>query len=35
MTRPTIILHEKLIRLAKGMISAWEEWITEVKKQIP
>jgi len=23
----TRILHETLIRLAKGMIKAWEEWL--------
>jgi hypothetical protein len=27
----TVKLHEKLIRLAKGLISSWEEWLTEVK----
>jgi len=27
-----IKLHETLIRLAKGMISAWEEWLREKKK---
>jgi len=24
-------LHEKLIRLFKGIISAWEEWLKEVE----
>lgn len=33
MTRATIILHEKLIRLSKGLISAWEEWLAEMKQQ--
>ena len=28
---PTIKLHEVLIRLAKGMISAWEDWLKSVK----
>lgn len=27
----TIRLHEKLIRLAKGFITAWEEWLTDCK----
>lgn len=27
----TIKLHEKLIRLAKGMVTAWEEWVSEFK----
>jgi len=31
MKSSTRILHETLIRLAKGMIKAWEEWL---KKQI-
>ncbi len=22
-------LHEQLIRLAKGMVKAWEEWVRE------
>jgi len=25
----TKILHERLIRHAKGIISAWEEWLNE------
>jgi len=29
----TIILHESLIRLAKGMIKAWETWLEAAKKQ--
>ncbi len=33
MSRTTITLHEKLIRLAKGLISAWEDWLTEMKQQ--
>lgn len=28
---PTVKLHESLIRLAKGMISAWEEWVKAKK----
>jgi hypothetical protein len=27
MTASTKKLHETLIRLAKGMVSAWEEWL--------
>jgi len=27
MTAPTRVLHEALIRLAKGMIDAWERWL--------
>lgn len=34
MTYHSIKLHESLIRLAKGMIKAWEEWIHESKKQV-
>jgi hypothetical protein len=26
---PTRTLHETLIRLAKGMILAWEKWLNE------
>jgi hypothetical protein len=29
----TIRLHEQLLRLAKGMLKAWEEWIDEMKRQ--
>jgi hypothetical protein len=31
MDAPTVELHEKLIRLAKGMVSAWEEWVKKQK----
>jgi hypothetical protein len=31
LSQPTITLHEALIRLARGMISAWERWL-EAKK---
>lgn len=31
MSQSSIKLHERLIRLAKGLISAWEEWLTEQK----
>lgn len=27
MSPATITLHETLLRLAKGMIRAWEEWL--------
>jgi hypothetical protein len=27
MNQSTKVLHESLIRLAKGMISAWENWL--------
>ena len=27
MNKHSIILHESLIRLAKGMIGAWEKWL--------
>lgn len=29
----TIVLNEKLIRAAKGMIRAWEEWVQSNKKE--
>ncbi len=28
----TIKLHQTLIRLAKGMLSAWENWLQEQAK---
>lgn len=31
-TQASIKLHESLIRMAKGMITAWEEWLKEKKK---
>lgn len=27
----TVRLHETLIRLAKGLITAWEEWLKATK----
>lgn len=30
MTAATRKLHEQLIRLAKGMLKAWEDWVREV-----
>lgn len=30
---PSTKLHEQLIRLAKGMIKAWEEWLDAMKQQ--
>lgn len=27
MTSTTVVLHEQLIRLAKGAIKAWETWL--------
>lgn len=32
MSSATIALHEQLIRLAKGMISAWETWVKAQKQ---
>lgn len=29
----TILLHETLIRLAKGAITAWEKWLESCKTQ--
>ncbi len=31
MTPATIRLHETLIRLLKGVITAWEEWLKALK----
>lgn len=28
----TRVLHEALIRCAKGMIAAWERWLKETKE---
>lgn len=33
MSKSSIILHESLIRLAKGMVSAWEKWLNEAKQE--
>ena len=33
MNLSSIKLHESLIRLAKGMIKAWETWLEEAKTQ--
>jgi hypothetical protein len=32
MSASTILLHESIIRLAKGIISAWEKWLQDSKK---
>jgi len=32
MNKSTIILHESLIRLAKGAIKAYETWLRDHKK---
>lgn len=32
MSISTLKLHESLIRLAKGLISSWEEWLAVQKK---
>jgi hypothetical protein len=32
MSKSTLILHESLLRLAKGMLKAWETWLNEQKK---
>ena len=31
MSPATVKLHETLIRLVKGMISAWEEWLKSAR----
>lgn len=31
MSKSTLILHESLLRLAKGMIKAWETWLEQQK----
>ena len=35
MSHASIKLHEQLIRLMKGMIKAWEEWLLEQKEVRP
>lgn len=35
MTPSRIKLHETLIRLAKGMITAWEEWLKAERVETP
>jgi len=35
MNESTILLHKTLIRLAKGMISAWENWLKEQINERP
>jgi hypothetical protein len=32
MTPSTIKLHETIIRLLKGILSAWEKWLTDQPK---
>ncbi len=31
MSPATVVLHETLIRLAKGMLKAWEAWLKAKK----
>lgn len=33
MTPATVKLHDQLIRLVKGLIKAWEDWLAEQKGQ--
>jgi hypothetical protein len=33
MNPPTIHLHEALIRLAKGVVTAWEKWLEAMKSK--
>jgi hypothetical protein len=33
MTPATVTLHEALIRLLKGAVSAWERWLTTQKQK--
>lgn len=33
MSKATVRLNEVLIRLAKGMISAWEVWVKERQQE--
>lgn len=33
MNQQTVILHEKMIRLLKGIISAWEDWLKDIRGQ--
>jgi len=33
MSPATVKLHQSLIRLAKGMVSAWETWLSETAGQ--
>ena len=33
MNPATLKLHETLIRLVKGIVSAWEEWVRSQKSQ--
>lgn len=32
-SEPTVRLHESLIRHAKGMIKAWEDWLSAKKQK--
>jgi len=33
MTPATVTLHETLIRLVKGVVSAWEKWLESNRQQ--
>lgn len=32
MSPETLVLHEKVIRLLRGILSAWDEWVQAQKK---
>lgn len=32
MSPSTVTLHEKVIRLLKGILTAWEEWLQENRR---
>lgn len=35
MRRPTLIFHRQVLRLCKGIIKAWEQWVEETEQEKP
>lgn len=35
MRLPTLIFHRQVLRLCKGIVKAWEQWVEETEQEKP
>jgi hypothetical protein len=35
MRLPTLIFHRQVLRLCKGILKAWEQWVDEIEQDQP
>jgi hypothetical protein len=35
MRQPTLIFHRQVLRLCKGILKAWEQWVDETEREKP